>query len=131
MDRAASALADADAVVARRPRLAAAHVLRGRALLALCRYDAAASAFDAALAIDSGSEDARRGVAAVAAARSSGADERERGNSAFAARDFSAAVRHYTAALAGAAAMPPDERAVLLSNRSAAHLGLGDSKARR
>lgn len=130
MGRAAAALADADSAVARRPRSALAHVLRGRALLALCRYDAAASAFDSALSIDPENAGARDGLAAVASARGAGADERERGNAAFAQRDFGAAVRHYSAALSGGK-LPAEERAVLLSNRSAAHLSLQDVKARK
>ena len=113
-----------------RPRNVRAHTLRGRALLALCRYDEAEAAFGAASALEQDNAAAREGAAAAAAARGSGADERMRGNAAFAAQDYGAAVRHYSAALAGAAAMPAEERAVLLSNRSAAHLGLRDTKVR-
>ena len=130
MGRAAAALSDAEAVCSQRPRSARAHVLRGRALLALCRYDAAEAAFGAAAGLDKDNAAAREGAAAVTSARGSGTDERARGNAAFAAQDYGAAVRHYSAALAGAAAMPAEERAVLLSNRSAAHLGLRDSKVR-
>jgi tetratricopeptide (TPR) repeat protein len=128
LGRAAAALSDAEAVCSQRPRNARAHVLRGRALLALCRYDAAEAAFAAAAALEPDNAAAREGVASVAAARGLGTDERARGNAAFAAQDFGAAVRHYTSALAAAA--PAEERAVLLSNRSAAHLGLRDAKVR-
>ena len=92
-----------------------AHTARGNALLFLLRYDAAIEAYRAA-------GDSEAEATALSILRS-GATERDRGNAAFKANKFTRAERHFTAALA---AQPGgDDRAVLLSNRSAARLSAG------